>query len=101
MKAWGLYRLGLAAMTVALGVTIALGVTSAMAAIPGHALPDQIGFQTPVTEVARYIVWFHNDILMPIITLITLFVAGVAHLRHVALPRKERTRRRRRRRTTR
>jgi cytochrome c oxidase subunit 2 len=71
MKAWGLDRLGLAA-TIA-----ALGVTSAVAAIPGRAVPDQIGFQTPVTEVARYIVWFHDDILLPIITVITLFVAAL------------------------
>ena len=71
MKAWGLDRLGLAAMTVA------LGVTAAAAAVPGHAVPDEVGFQVPVTSVGRYIVWFHNDILMPIITVITLFVAAL------------------------
>ncbi len=58
-------------------MTAVLGVTSAAAAIPGHAVPDQLGFQTPVTQVARYIVWFHDDILLPIITLITLFVAAL------------------------
>ena len=31
----------------------------------------------PVTEVDRYIVWFHNDMLMPIITLISLFVLAL------------------------
>ena len=71
MKAWGLDRLGLAA------TTAALSVTSAMAAIPGRAVPDQLGFQVPVTQVGRYIVWFHDDILLPIITLITLFVAAL------------------------
>ena len=78
MKAWGVDRLGLAAMFAALGVTAAaLGVTAAGAAEPGHAVPNQIGFQTPVTEVDRYLVWFHNDILMPIITIISLFVLGL------------------------
>ena len=46
------------------------------------------GSRTPVTEVARYIVWFHNDILMPIITLISLFVLGAAGLRRLALQRE-------------
>ncbi len=71
MRVWGLDRLG-AAVTVA-----ALGVTAAKAAEPGYAVPHQIGFQTPVTEVADYLVWFHNDILMPIITIISLFVLGL------------------------
>ena len=48
-----------------------------MAAVAGHAVPDQIGLQPPVTEVGRYIVWFHNDLLMPIITLISLFVLAL------------------------
>ena len=71
MKAWGLDRLGAAV------AAAALGVTAARAVEPGYAVPRQIGFQTPVTEVGRYIVWFHNDILMPIITLISLFVLGL------------------------
>ncbi len=70
MKAWGV-RLGLAAMVAA------LGVAGASASEPGYAVPHQIGFQTPVTEVDRYLVWFHNDILMPIITIISLFVLGL------------------------
>jgi cytochrome c oxidase subunit II len=48
-----------------------------MAAVAGHAVPDQIGLQVPVTEVGRYIVWFHNDLLMPIITIISLFVLAL------------------------
>ncbi|MDE3175713.1 MAG: cytochrome c oxidase subunit II [Pseudomonadota bacterium] len=71
MKAWGVERLGLAALVAA------LGVTAARAEVPGHAVPHQIGFQTPVTEVDHYLVWFHNDILMPIITVITLFVLAL------------------------
>ncbi len=71
MKVRGLERLGLAA------VAVALGLTAAAAAVPGHAVPDQIGMQIPVTSVGRYIVWFHDDILMPIITIITLFVAAL------------------------
>jgi len=71
MKAWGMDRLGLAA------IIAALGLATAFAAEPGHAVPDQIGMQTPVTDVGRYIVWFHDDILMPIITIISLFVAAL------------------------
>jgi cytochrome c oxidase subunit 2 len=71
MKLWGRDRLGLAA------AALARQSAAAWAAEPGHAVPDQIGFQEPVTEVSRYIVWFHNDILMPIITLISLFVLAL------------------------
>ena len=71
MKALRMDRLGLAIIG---GM---LGLTGASASEPGHAVPNQIGFQTPVTEVGRYIVWFHNDILMPIITLISLFVLAL------------------------
>jgi cytochrome c oxidase subunit 2 len=51
--------------------------TAAMAAEPGYAVPHQIGFQTPVTAVDAYIVWFHNWVLMPIITAISLFVLAL------------------------
>lgn len=36
--------------------------------------PKQIGLQEPVTPVMRQITEFHDDMLMPIITVITLFV---------------------------
>ena len=73
MTASGRHRLRLAAAILAL-----TGVTgAAMAAVAGHAVPDQIGLQVPVTEVARYIEWFHNDLLMPIITIISLFVLAL------------------------
>jgi cytochrome c oxidase subunit 2 len=71
MKVWGVDRLGLA------GLLAALGVAAAHAAEPGRAVPHQIGFQTPVTEVDRDLVFFHNDIIMPIITVISLFVLGL------------------------
>ncbi len=31
----------------------------------GHAEPGQMGFQQPVTDLARYLQWFHNSILLP------------------------------------
>jgi len=43
----------------------------------GAPHPGQIGLQEPVTEVARYIHWFHNDLLMPIIAAISLFVLAL------------------------
>lgn len=50
----------------------------ALAAGPiGHALPGQIGFIPADTTVARDIHVFHNDLLMPIITLISLFVLAL------------------------
>jgi cytochrome c oxidase subunit II len=71
MTAWGRHRLGLAALA------LALQGTAASASEPGHAVPNQIGLQPPVTEVGRYIEWFHNDLLMPIITVISLFVLAL------------------------
>jgi cytochrome c oxidase subunit II len=53
------------------------GAVAAHAATYGHAVEGQIGFQPGVTDIARYIHWFHNDILMPIITLISLFVLAL------------------------
>jgi cytochrome c oxidase subunit 2 len=53
------------------------GAVAAHAATYGHAVPGQIGFQPGVTDIARYIHWFHNDILMPVITLISLFVLAL------------------------
>jgi cytochrome c oxidase subunit II len=56
-------------------VTLAAGV--ALATEPGRPDPGQIGFQTPVTPIAKEIVGFHDDLLMPIITVISLFVLGL------------------------
>lgn len=42
---------------------------------PGIGQPDgRIGFQDQFTPIGREALWFHNWILMPIITLVTLFV---------------------------
>jgi cytochrome c oxidase subunit 2 len=71
MKVWGMKRLAFAALAMA-GMA-----TAAMAVEPGYAVPHQIGFQTPVTAVDAYIVWFHNWVLMPIITAISLFVLAL------------------------
>ena len=43
----------------------------------GAPVSGQIGFQPPVTEVARDIENFHNVWLMPIITIISLFVLAL------------------------
>ena len=51
--------------------------TAASAQAQGYPLPGQIGFEEPVTSVARDIHWFHNILLMPVITIISLFVAGL------------------------
>jgi len=71
MKVWGMKRLAWAALA-----ATALA-SAAMGAVPGHAVDNQIGFQTPVTEVDAYLVWFHNIVLMPIITVISLFVLAL------------------------
>ncbi len=42
----------------------------------GQPSPWQMDLQTPVTEIAREMVWFH-DFLLVIITVITLFVLGL------------------------
>jgi cytochrome c oxidase subunit 2 len=43
----------------------------------GVSEPGQIGFQEPVTPIAAEIQWFHDDLLMPIITAISLLVLGL------------------------
>ena len=72
MKVRGMKRLALAALAAS-----AAFAGAAWGAEPGHAVPHQIGFQTPVTEVDAYLVWFHNWVLMPIITAISLFVLAL------------------------
>ena len=51
--------------------------SAASAEAYGYAEPGQIGFQQPVTDLARYLQWFHNSILLPLIVLISLFVLGL------------------------
>jgi cytochrome c oxidase subunit 2 len=63
------------------GTGFALAFMSAAAAAqePGLGQPVewQIGLQKAATPVMENIHWFHNYLLMPIITLITLFVLGL------------------------
>jgi cytochrome c oxidase subunit 2 len=64
-------------LTAMLGAVLALaGATVAMAA-NGHSENWQIGMQEAVTPNADGIHFFHNDILLPIITLIALFVLAL------------------------
>jgi cytochrome c oxidase subunit 2 len=58
-------------------VGASLFADAARAAGTGYAEPGQIGFQEAVTDVARDIHWFHDWLLMPIITLISLFVLAL------------------------
>jgi len=56
----------------------ALSVATASGEEPyGHAEAGQIGFQAPVTDLARYLQWFHNDILLPVTVAISLFVLAL------------------------
>ena len=62
----------------ALGVALAGALAiPALANGVGLSEPGQIGFQQPVTPIAEEIQWFHNDLLMPIITAISLLVLGL------------------------
>jgi cytochrome c oxidase subunit 2 len=77
MKVAGLINLRRSAC-LALGLGLAAVLHNAASANGvGLAEPGQIGFQEPVTEVARDIQFFHNAILMPIITAISLFVLAL------------------------
>ncbi len=51
-----------------------LGLPSAALAGMGQPSPWQMGLQTPATPIAENTQWFHNAILLPIITVISLFV---------------------------
>lgn len=43
----------------------------------GMPVPGAIGFQTQFSPTGRYALWMHNDILLPIITIISLLVLGL------------------------
>jgi cytochrome c oxidase subunit II len=66
-----------------LGAGILPRIAAFAAVLPGVALadgypePGQIGFQEAVTPIAHEIQFFHNWILLPIITGICLFVLGL------------------------
>jgi len=51
------------------------GLSGVAAALEtGRPQPWQMGLQAPATPVAENIAWFHNSLLLPIITVISLFV---------------------------
>ncbi|GAC1333913.1 MAG: cytochrome c oxidase subunit II [Beijerinckiaceae bacterium] len=53
------------------------GAALAEGAGEGHAVPGQMGFQRGVTEIAEDIHWFHDWLLLPIITIVCVFVLGL------------------------
>ena len=55
----------------------ASGAATAFAATAGKPEPWQLGLQSPVTPVAEAISFFHDLLLLPIITVISLFVLGL------------------------
>jgi cytochrome c oxidase subunit 2 len=73
----GMARLvGLIAATIMGGVALSAGAM-AEEGVVGMPRPGQLGLQKPATELMRDLTWLHNDILMPIITVITLFVLAL------------------------
>lgn len=63
-------RYGIAAFAIAASASEAI-------AEAGRPVEWQIGLQEFVTPVGDFIAWFHNGLLLPIITVITLFVLGL------------------------
>ena len=58
--------------------TLAVGLAGLSgAAFAAKAVPWQLGLPEPVTPLARDMLHFHNDWLMPIITVITIFVLAL------------------------
>ncbi|MBV1704502.1 MAG: cytochrome c oxidase subunit II [Hyphomicrobiales bacterium] len=55
----------------------AFAAAPALAQTYGRAAPGQAWFQPPVTQVARDTQWFHDWVLMPVITVISLFVLAL------------------------
>ena len=64
-------------------LTAVLGVCAGFAGVPrayaelGQAVPWQLGLQDAASPVMENIHWFHNYLLLPIITVITLFVLAL------------------------
>jgi cytochrome c oxidase subunit II len=73
MRRFGMgLRAGVATLAALLG-----SVMTAGAAFADQPVDKGLGLQAPVTEVMREIHFFHDSILLPIITLITLFVLAL------------------------
>ena len=67
----------LARAGIVLGLALVLVGVLAAGAWAQQPHPWQLGMQAPATPVKDYIHWLHNDILLPIITVITVFVLGL------------------------
>jgi cytochrome c oxidase subunit 2 len=59
------------------GLIVSTGMALAEGAGEGHAVPGQMGFQRGETEIAHEMHWFHDWLLLPIITIICLFVLAL------------------------
>jgi cytochrome c oxidase subunit II len=69
-----------AALTASIGATIMVGASAlpAMAEeLLGQPTPHAIGLQQAASPLKHDAIWFHNVILLPVITIITLFVLGL------------------------
>ena len=62
---------------IAAGLLTSGGVALAEGPGEGHAVPGQMGLQRGITEIAHEMHWFHDQLLLPIITIICLFVLGL------------------------
>ena len=67
----------LRAMFAAAAATTGAGAALAQQAAHSHAEPWQMGLQDAVSPSMEGIHWFHNGLLLPLITVITLFVLGL------------------------
>ena len=76
MRLFGRVRACSAALPalIAAGALIASGAGARAEDGVGHPVPGQIGFQVGVTDIARDIHGFYDNLLFPIITVISLFV---------------------------
>ncbi|RYC32116.1 cytochrome c oxidase subunit II [Lichenibacterium minor] len=76
MRLFGRVRACSAALRalIAAGALIASGAGARAEDGVGHPVPGQIGFQVGVTDIARDIHGFYDNLLFPIITVISLFV---------------------------
>lgn len=58
-------------------ILLTLTAATAAFATPGQPIDGQIGLQPAVTPIMEQATWFHNVLLMPIITAITILVMGL------------------------
>ena len=73
----GLFGHGLKRSLLAAGAGLALLAAPAFASEPeriGQPTPNGLGFQPTVTELGHKVEWFYNDLLLPVIVVITVFV---------------------------